>query len=300
MDFVAIDVETANPDFSSICQIGLARFVDGQLVEEWCTLVDPEAYFDGMNISIHGIKPQMVKGQPKLPQIAERVRATLENTVSVCHTHFDRVALSRAYAKYKLSPISTSWLDSARVVRRTWKDLARKGYGLANVCGRIGYEFKHHDALEDAKAAGHILLAAFRESQQDLKHWQRRVNQPIDLDTASSNNRIWRDGNPEGDLYGEVLVFTGALELSRSEAANLAASIGCQVAPVVNKKTTILVVGDQELAKLAGHDKSAKHRKAEQLVADGHHIRIVGESDFKSLVQCSRNETDSCAPMDTN
>ena len=68
MQFVAIDVETANPDMGSICQIGLAKFVDGQLAEEWSTLVDPEDYFDDVNISIHGIELRMVRGQPKLPQ----------------------------------------------------------------------------------------------------------------------------------------------------------------------------------------------------------------------------------------
>lgn len=290
MNFVAIDVETANPDMGSICQIGVATFVDGCLSEEWSTLVDPEDYFDDVNVSIHGIEASMVRGQPKLPQIADRLRATLENTVSVCHTHFDRVALARAYIKYKLSPISTTWLDSARVVRRTWKDLAWKGYGLASVCIRIGYEFKHHDALEDAKAAGYVLLAALRESQQDLDAWKRRINQPINPEQSSSGAAIQRDGNPEGDLYGEIIVFTGALELPRTEAANFAAKVGCQVAPNVTKKTTILVVGDQDITKLAGHEKSSKHRKAEQLVAEGHRLRIIRETDFKALVQSAKNE----------
>ena len=290
MQFVAIDVETANPDMSSICQIGLAKFVDGQLAEEWSTFVDPEEYFDEVNISIHGISPRMVKGQPKLPQIADRLRSSLEATVSVCHTHFDRIALGRAYGKYNLSPITTTWLDSARVVRRTWKDLAWKGYGLANVCSRIGYAFEHHDALEDAKAAGFVLIAALRESQQDLDHWHHRVNQPIDPASSSAGSAVQRDGNPEGDLYGEVIVFTGALELPRNEAADLAASVGCQVATSVSKKVTILVVGDQDITKLAGHEKSSKHRKTEQLVADGHRIRIIRESDFRTLVQTARNE----------
>ena len=290
MNFVAIDVETANPDMGSICQIGVATFVDGCLTEEWSTLVDPEDYFDDVNVSIHGIEASMVRGQPKLPQIADRLRATLENTVSVCHTHFDRVALARAYIKYKLSPISTTWLDSARVVRRTWKDLAWKGYGLASVCIRIGYEFKHHDALEDAKAAGYVLLAALRESQQDLDAWKRRINQPINPEQSSSGAAIQRDGNPEGDLYGEIIVFTGALELPRTEAANFAAKVGCQVASNVTKKTTILVVGDQDITKLAGHEKSSKHRKAEQLVAEGHRLRIIRETDFKALVQSAKNE----------
>jgi DNA polymerase III subunit epsilon len=290
MQFVAIDVETANADMSSICQIGLAKFVDGHLSEEWSTLVDPEDYFDDVNISMHGIEPGMVKGQPKLPQIADRLGSMLEGTITVCHTHFDRIALGRAFGKYNLSPIATTWLDSARVVRRTWKDLAWKGYGLANVCSRIGYEFLHHDALEDAKAAGFVLLAALRESQLDLEQWHHRINQPIDPKNSSSGAAVQRDGNPEGDLYGEVLVFTGELELPRSEAADLAASVGCHVAAGVTKKTTIIVVGDQDITKLAGYEKSSKHRKAEQLIAEGRQIRIIRESDFKTLVRTARNE----------
>jgi DNA polymerase-3 subunit epsilon len=284
MNFIAIDVETANANMSSICQIGIARFANGQLVEEWSTLLDPEDYFDDMNISVHGIEEEMVLGQPKLPEVAPLLRSKLEGTVTVCHTHFDRIALLRAFAKYNLDSISTIWLDSARVVRRTWKELAWKGYGLSNVCRIIGYDFQHHDALEDAKAAGHVLLAAFRESQQNIDHWIQRVNQPIDPNNSSSGASIQRDGNPEGDLYGAVLAFTGALELPRSMAADFAAKAGCHVAQGVTKKTTILVVGDQDTMKLAGHEKSAKHRKAEQLIIDGQNIRIICESDFKALV----------------
>ena len=289
MQFVAIDVETANPDMASICQIGVARFVEGELTDEWLTFVDPEDYFDNANVDIHGIDQSVVKGQPTLPEIANHLRSMLENTVSVCHTSFDRVALDQAYNKYGLDPIPTTWLDSARVVRRTWKDLAWSGYGLVNVCNKVGYEFRHHDALEDAKAAGHVLLTALQESQLNLESWQRRVKQPIDPEKSTSRATIQRDGNPEGDLYGEIIVFTGALEIPRREAADLAADVGCQVASNVTKKTTILVVGDQDATRLAGHEKSTKHRKAEQLVAEGYEIRIIRESDFKLLVQCARS-----------
>lgn len=283
--FIAIDVETANADLASICQIGVARFVEGELTSEWASLVDPEDDFDWMNISVHGIQPQMVKGKPIFPQVIDQLRSFLCGSITVSHTHFDRLAINRACAKYALQPIETCWLDSARVVRRTWKDLAWKGYGLSNVCKRIGYEFNHHDALADAKAAGHVLLAALEESRHDLKFWLQRVSLPIDPKQSSTGNHVAREGNPEGDLFGEVIVFTGALEMPRAEAANLAAAIGCKVDQGVTKKTTILVVGDQDISRLAGKEKSSKHLKAEQLIADGLGIRIIQESDFKALIR---------------
>jgi len=284
MEFVAIDVETANADMASICQIGLAKFKDGQLIEEWSSLIDPEDYFDFINIDIHGITEEDVVGAPKFSEVVGELSYYLSGSICVSHTHFDRVSVGRAFEKYSLNSIDTTWLDSARVARRTWVDCSWRGYGLSNVCKIIGYDFKHHDALEDAKAAGQILIAAIQKTGLDIDSWLKRVRQPIDPANSSTGSAINRDGNPEGELYGEVLVFTGALEVPRREAANLAASIGCTVASGVTKNTTLLVVGDQDVIKLAGKAKSSKHLKAEQLIAKGQKIRIIKESDFKELV----------------
>ncbi|HRW55793.1 MAG TPA: transposase, partial [Phycisphaerae bacterium] len=142
------------------------------------------------------------------------------------------------------------------------------------------YEFRHHDALEDAKACGHILISAGKKCGLELDGWMKRVRQPID---PTESEPIRREGNPEGPLYGEILVFTGALELPRRAAADIAAQLGCRVDSGVTKNTTLLVVGDQDVTKLAGHKKSAKHRKAEQIIEKGGAIRILRETDFKEL-----------------
>ncbi|MBS3942717.1 MAG: hypothetical protein KGZ32_00550 [Dethiobacter sp.] len=71
MNFVAIDLETANADMASICQIGLVKCENGTLSDEWKTYVDPEDYFDGINVSIHGIDESVVKGAPKFPELAD-------------------------------------------------------------------------------------------------------------------------------------------------------------------------------------------------------------------------------------
>jgi DNA polymerase-3 subunit epsilon len=283
MNFVAVDVETANESFASICQVGLARFSDGKLVETWDTLVNPQDEFSEMNVSIHGIRPDMVRHSPSIPDIAQRLREWLEKDVSVCHTHFDRVALPRAFEKHGLPPLSTTWLDSARVVRRTWPEMARSGYGLPRCCERIGYNFSHHDALEDAKACGHVLIAAMRDLNLDMSGVLLRVNQPIDPQSAG---RIFAEGNPEGDLYGDVVLFTGKICVERREAARRAAEVGLKVVDNFSRKVTILVVGDQDLAKLVpGQAKSTKHVKAEEAAKAGHPIRIVGESDFWALIE---------------
>jgi DNA polymerase-3 subunit epsilon len=281
MDFVAIDVETANAHMASICQIGLARCADGVISHEWKSYVDPEDYFDDVNISIHGIDESMVEGAPTFPELYGTLNSHLQGNIVVCHTHFDRVALQQACRRYgTVEPIVT-WLDSARVARRAWEVCAWKDYGLKKVCKMLGYHFYHHDALEDAKAAAHIIVAAVAHTGMDLDGWLTRVGKPIDLLAATTK----REGNPEGALYGEVLVITGALGMPRREAADLAVQIGCTVASSVTMKTSLLVVGDQDVSKLAGHSKSTKQRKAEELILSGQPIKILRETDFKELVR---------------
>jgi len=68
--FVAIDVETANADRSSICQIGAVRVENGIVTDTFATLVDPETCFDPWNTQIHGITADMVQGQPAFPLVA--------------------------------------------------------------------------------------------------------------------------------------------------------------------------------------------------------------------------------------
>jgi DNA polymerase-3 subunit epsilon len=286
MEFVALDVETANADRSSICQIGLAHFMDGSVREEWVTYVDPEDCFDGFNTSIHGIDESTVKGAPIFPDVADRMSRHLEGRVAVCHTAFDRVATYQAATKYDLPVPACTWLDSARVARRTWQEFSQSGYGLASVCAALGYQFAHHDALEDAKAAAHILLAAIAKTGLSVQDWLLRVEQPIDFCSRVGHTagRVAREGDPQGPLFGEVVVFTGALGVPRPQAAEIAARAGCSVAEGVTKGTTILVVGDQDVRKLAGHEKSSKQRKAEALIRDGHSIHILTESNFRELV----------------
>lgn len=285
MKFTAVDVETANADMASICQIGLASYAGEVLLEEWKTYIDPDDYFDSANTSIHGIDQAMVEGAPILSGVSEKICGFLDNRLCVCHTHFDRVAIQQAFDKYDLRHPTCEWLDSARVARRTWVQFAQRGYGLGNLCEFLGYEFKHHDALEDAKAAAYIINAAVAETGiADARGWRTRIRQPISS-KPGKGYAIKYEGNPEGFLYGEVIVFTGALEMPRREAADLAAEVGCKVAQGVTKNTTILVVGDQDVQKFAGHAKSAKHRKAEALISQGHSIRILRETDFKELIK---------------
>ena len=58
------------------------------------------------------------------------------------------------------------WLDTLQVARRTWDGFREDGgYGLANLARAFGILFKHHDAAEDARAAGLVMLRAIADGR---------------------------------------------------------------------------------------------------------------------------------------
>lgn len=280
MEFTVIDVETANADLSSICQVGIASFRLGELADSWVSLVNPNDYFSPINVSIHGIDSDKVKNAPTWKEVFSQIGSRLQNQIVLSHSPFDRLAIARACNTCGLPDLNCTWLDSARVARRAWPAVSKSGYGLSSVAALLGIPYRPHDALEDARCAGLLFLRAIADTGISPEQWLTRVTQPID----SAGSRHERKGNPDGELFGEVLVFTGSLTIPRSEAADAAAAAGCRVDGGVTRHTTMLVVGDQDMRKLVGHEKSSKHLKVEQLFAKGQPIRIIGESDFMRIV----------------
>ncbi len=179
-EFTAIDLETANPDAYSICQIGIARYLDGELAEEWMSYIDPQANFNRDNIAIHGITAPAVRGWPTLPEVAGRLHEMLDGRIVVSHSHFDRVALEEAFDRHEIPRLSCEWLDSTLVARRAWEGFSKRGFGLENLCRILGYRYQRHDALGDAKAAGVVMLAAIEQTGIGLTRWLRQVELPID------------------------------------------------------------------------------------------------------------------------
>lgn len=280
MNFFALDVETANADYSSICQIGVVEFQDDQIVKKWSSLVNPETYFDAMNISIHGITDHDVQDAPTFRKIHPELVKMLTGQIVVHHMPFDRVAINRACERSGRPDIDIQWLDSAKIVRRTWAEFSHKGFGLANVAHFLNITFSHHDALEDAYAAGLIVQHACKESGASIDEWMTKITDRL---PSSSGLTYSVEVNLDGPLFGEKIVFTGSMSIPRQEATNMAASLGCQVIGSVSKKTTMLVVGIQDSHKLGGYDKSSKHRKTEELIQKGVPIEILTEEDFISI-----------------
>ena len=100
LDFVALDVETANARRGSICAIGAAVVRDGVVVSTHSWLTRPPAgldHFDGINISLHGITPDMVADQRTFAERLDQLQEVTGGLPLVAHNAgFDVGALREA------------------------------------------------------------------------------------------------------------------------------------------------------------------------------------------------------------
>lgn len=283
MNYVTIDVETANADNASICQIGMAKYYNGRLIDVFDTYVNYEGTFSQKNVNIHNIEYEDVKDAPSIYDLYGRIIQFVGVLPIVSHTKFDNKAINSCFESSHLPIPDWTWVDSSEMVRKTCSKWKNKGYGLANICQEWGYEFKHHNALEDAKACGFIVKTILREQGQSISDWISDSNQKK-IDKRYMPRIRSKKGCSEGRFTGKSICFTGELNMSRTEITDLASKHGFDVKSGVSKKLDYLVVGTQDLSLLAGHNKSSKHRKAEEIIRDGIDIEIITEKQLIKML----------------
>jgi len=284
-DFVVIDVETANRGRHSICQIGIVGYRDGVecLAEE--TLVDPQDEFEPFNIAFHGISPQKVRGAPCFGDLHDWVSGHLGSRITVAHSNFDQSALRAACARHGRPEIGCRWMDSISVARRAWPGLP--SYKLGSLAKMFDIKFRHHDALEDARTAGLLVVRAMQEGGGTIEDWLNHRPPPRRTTEARAFDRAPSPRRPavcDGPLSGHVVAMTGTLSMSKDQIADAIQAAGGSVSVTVTRKTTLLVVGSHEGWGLPRDHRSGKQVKAEAAAAGGQDIRVIDERELRSLM----------------
>lgn len=169
--FRVIDVETASYDKGSICQLGMVRILKGKISRRFSCLINPEMPFEEKLSLIHGITEDKVRDAIIFKDVGRHLKKLLQGKIVVSHTSFDRIALYHVYKRYGLEPINCTWLDSAEIARLAWPQFKRRGYNLANLSRHCGIDFQHHDAGEDAYAAGLVLIRAMEVTGLGIADW---------------------------------------------------------------------------------------------------------------------------------
>lgn len=293
MNFIALDFETANSSRASICSIGFVKVVDGLIEEEIHAYIDPEDEFSSFNIEIHGITEDMVQGAPTFEQYWPAFKAMIENETLIAHNaSFDMSALRYALDAFHEPNAPFTYGCSYQFAKKVWPTLYN--HRLSTVADHLGITFKHHDALEDARAAAFVTLAALKQSNtnsleqlSDMHNLQLGV-QNVDSYTAAGVKKrkaVVKKTMPKvkksHPFYGASVVFTGKLHsMTRAEASRRVTNCGGICKNAVTKITDYLVIGDYDLTDFSEIFNSMKMIKAEEMINKGVPITILGEREF--------------------
>lgn len=302
--WVAIDFETANSLRGSPCSVGLVKVKEGQIVEEWSSLIRPPGghdHFDALNVGIHGITADRVRDAPGWPETLERIVQFAGDTPLVAHNAaFDIGVLAAACEATGLSVPDLRFACTLVVARQTWTGLL--SYKLPVLADVLGIELPHHhDAAADARAAAQVMLAALKRQgtaalgdllavhriqmgsyrdgvRQGCKHRGATPRRPFpDADP---------DADPDNPFYGRTVCFTGSLpDMTRAKACDRIAALGARTVGSVTRSVDLLVVGEIEPHRLApGTKKTGKLAKAELLLESGHDITVIDAEEFRELL----------------
>lgn len=305
MDFVAIDFETANNLRSSVCSVGIVQVKNGKIYKEVQSLINPLSEFHYYNTKIHGISEYMVHDAPTFEEFWPDMKSMIEGQLVIAHNaSFDIGVLQESLRQFQEPSPAFEYGCSYRIAKKVWPELYN--HKLSTVSNYLGISLRHHDALEDARAAGIITIKAMQNTQtnsvqQLAKLHKVKINSSIQKKKQLSPTRLNKadrsieilepestELNSKHPFYGAQIVFTGRmLSMTRSKAAQLAVNCGAICKGTVDHQTNFLVVGDNDLAKYVQGIKSAKMQKVEVMIQQGLPIEIVGEQDFLRLVRYS-------------
>jgi DNA polymerase-3 subunit epsilon len=160
MNFTAIDFETATGSRSSACAVGIVTVENGAITEEFYSLIRPpgNAYF-GMNIAVHGIRPQDTARSPSFEELYPEIKVRLARRTLVAHNEaFDRSVLKRTMEHYALDYAELGLAERWACTMRIYKAKGFVPYKLNCCCERMDIPLNHHEALSDAIGCAHLYL----------------------------------------------------------------------------------------------------------------------------------------------
>jgi DNA polymerase-3 subunit epsilon len=163
-DLVFVDLETTGGSaaYDRITEVGIVRVTNGELIDQWSSLVNPERPIPAYIEAFTGISNAMVADAPRFGEIAAVVRQKLQGAVFVAHNaRFDYSFLRSEFLKAEMS-FSAQVLCTVKLSRRLFPEYVR--HNLDAVMERNGLTCgARHRALGDARVLHDFWLKLRRD-----------------------------------------------------------------------------------------------------------------------------------------
>ena len=156
--FACLDTETTGlyaGNGGKICELAVSVTQNGQTVEEFSTLLNPQIPMLPEVIAIHGITNEMVKNAPTFGEILPRLLGVLDRCVLVAHNaDFDLAFLKAEFTECGLNFPPYPVIDTLKLARKSGRFKSNR---LGNIAQELGISCAGwHRAMADTKMAEQI------------------------------------------------------------------------------------------------------------------------------------------------
>ena len=156
-DFAAIDFETANNERSSVCSVGIVIVRNGEIVDTFYSLIQPEPnYYNYWCSQVHGLCCDETDNAPVFPEVWKQIEPLIDGLPLVAHNKaFDESCLKAVFRCYQMDYPEYEFHCTCQAARRAFPNA--ENHQLHTISMLCGYRLEnHHHALADAEACACI------------------------------------------------------------------------------------------------------------------------------------------------
>lgn len=219
--FVALDVETTglNPAEDKIIEIGMAKVIDGELVERYTALLNPKRDIGARIAALTGITQEMLADKPVIADLMEQILSFIGDYPILGHNvSFDYSFLKKAAVNSGFS-FEKQGVDTLKLARRLLPQAEHKN--LEFLCRYFGIDAGNsHRAYDDAVSAWKLYQCLCRirpqeDESDDLITLNYQVKKDVPITPAQKRYLIGLV-NLHGVYLGEEID-----DLTKSRASKL-------------------------------------------------------------------------------
>lgn len=183
---VFVDIETTGGSYrtSRVLEVAAIRVENGEITDEFSTLINPAAYVPRAITALTGITDEDVVDAPSFDTIADRFMEICEGAIFVAHN----VRFDYSFLKAELAAVGILFqpklLCTVRLSRALYAD--RQGHSLAKLIERHNIPFHNrHRALDDARAI--YLFSNIAFSEHGAEAFAEAVNRQLKTQSLPPN-----------------------------------------------------------------------------------------------------------------
>lgn len=174
--YCVIDVETTGKGINGnrITEICAVRLKDGEVIDKFTSLVNPEQYIPPFITNLTGIDDAMVADAPLFKEIADRVLQITDGAIFIAHNvNFDFNVIRGEFKRLGTS-FTRKKLCTVRLSRKLIPNLF--SYSLGNLCASIGIPLNNRHRAEGDTDATVILFKRILDLDKNGRVIQKFLN----------------------------------------------------------------------------------------------------------------------------